>query len=94
MQQLQEQTDETSHGTIRARLTECDESSEEDDRGYVDNAILDDLLERQKSDIRITMSLTIRRRCFFCFREYNGARICFDGRSQTNILVSDSHGQL
>lgn len=40
------------------------------------------------------MPLTIRRRCFLCFREYNGARICFDGRSQTNPLVSTNRVQL
>lgn len=26
----------------------------------------------------------IQRRCRFCFMEYNGARICLEGRSQTD----------
>ena len=33
-------------------------------------------------------NLTIQRRCLFCLIEYKGARICFDGRSQTVWVVS------
>lgn len=34
--------------------------------------------------------LTIHRRCLFCFVENRGARICFEGRNQTDFtLISD-----
>ena len=93
MQRLKERTNKLGNGYPRARLTERNEGREEDYGGQVDQTIFDYLQESQKSCLLNTSALTIRRRCFLCFREYNGARICFDGRNQTNVLVSSSNGQ-
>lgn len=43
------------------------------------------------SRYRIPYLKMIQRRCRFCFMEYNGARICLEGRSQTGHVSSASN---
>jgi len=75
----------TNPGQKRTR-TQSNERSENTNDGGIKDSISDDLFTKLSSRIEFpmaTMALTIPRRSFFCLIENRGARICFEGHSQT-----------
>lgn len=67
----------------KPELTNSNEDDEDGNDGNVNDSIFYDLEVIQYWPTEHAEQLTIERRCFFCLREYSGARICLDGRSQT-----------
>jgi hypothetical protein len=77
----------SDHLPGHCQLTNSNQSDEYNNDSQEYHTIFYDLKKGVKRSyaviISISKKLTIQRLCVFCLIEYNGARICFEGRNQT-----------
>ena len=67
-------------------LTEDDQGRHDTDHDEVEGTVFQHLgnnVHQSRTSGKTKRRLTIHLRCFFCFMENRGGRICLDGRNQT-----------